>query len=174
MINIETLLLVAIWEKPFIFQGCFKISTTGLEHKKFFFFRYECDELTQTNLVENEFFPANYRLTHFYNEIQPILLDEIPNQAVEDAFYILKYALFTTVKEMLLQQAPKHHLSIDEVVIDTLFEKIKPMMEQESSWKNSMSEIGFAVAMDFSPQEPMGEAAVNVLLNNFGNIESIH
>lgn len=171
-INIETLILVAIWEQPSVFQGCFKVSTLNDKHEEYFFFRCEIRNSMQIDFTENKFHPENYSFTHFYNQEQKICLDDI-NDSMEYALYTLKYALFITIGEMLTQRTQKHQfLSVDEIVLESLIEKIKPILNQESLWSESMKEIGFAVAMDFCPQEEMAETAVQTLLSHFIDKES--
>lgn len=162
--TIETLILVAIWEQPLIFQGCFKISASG--HEKFFFFRYECPYLKEEDIIHKDYCPSHYQLTHFYTQEQPISL--LPhNEAQEHAFYILNYAFYITLKEMVCRQIKKPMLSVDEVVLNSLLNQIKPMLDKNSPLAEHLQEIGFAVKMDFYPQEIMGELAVRTLLFDF-------
>lgn len=170
-INIETLILVTIWEPPCIFQGCFKISTLHSQHEQHFLFRCEISNSEQTDFVENGFCPENYHFTHLYDQERIIALDE-ENEYQEYAVYILKYALYVTIKEMLINNPQKRQLlSMDDAFLNTLIEKIKPILNKDPLWSESMKEIGFAVAMDFCPKEKMGEAAVQSLLAGFVNHE---
>lgn len=169
-INIETLILVAIWKQPYIFQGCFKIATLSYKKEEFFFFRCECN---QSDIIESDFSPEHYHFTHLYSQSQQIGLDKL-TESKEYALYTLKYALFRTIKEMLTNQAQKQHIfSIDEVALESLMHKVKPMLNRDALWSESMKEIGFAVAMDFYPQEEMGESAVRILLSHFGELEFV-
>lgn len=168
-LNIETLILVAIWEQPSIFQGCFKLSSRNKKHKEYFFFRCEIRNSLQINFIEDEFAPEDYSFTHFYYQEQKIHLDS-KSDSTEYALYILKYALYITIKKMLTNSTQKHHfLSVDDIVLKSLIEKIKPMLNQDSLWSESMNEIGFAVAMDFCPQEETAEIAVQTLLSHFSD-----
>jgi hypothetical protein len=172
-INIESLILVAIWENPAIFQGCFKISALNFNQEAFFFFRYQCQE-TQTTICEQDFSPDHYHLTHLFHQTQAISLHPI-DEAQEHALYLFKYALYTTLKEMLLKQAQKSpFLFIDDVVLESLIEKVKPILDKDSLWGEQMQEIGFAVAMDFRPREPMGKAAVHALLSGLKSDDMIN
>ncbi|MCE0723781.1 MULTISPECIES: hypothetical protein [Legionella] len=168
-INIETLILVTIWDQqPCIFQGCFKISALHSQSEQYFIFRSEVSYSQQTDFIEHEFYPDNYRFTHFYNPEQKICLDE-ENESQEFALYILNYALYVTIKEMLIKNPQKQQLlSVDDTFLDSLIGKIKPILNNEPLWNESMKEIGFAVAMDFCPKEEMGKTAVQTLLAGFG------
>ncbi|HHT0591780.1 TPA: hypothetical protein ACTXXA_000733 [Legionella anisa] len=168
-INIETLILVSIWEQqPCIFQGCFKISALDSQREQYFLFRSEVRNSQQTDFIENEFCPVNYRFTHFYNQEQKIFLDE-GNESQEFALYILNYALYVTIKEMLIKNPQTQQLlSVDDAFLDSLIGKINPILNNEPLWSEAMREIGFAVAMDFCPKEEMGETAVQTLLAGFG------
>lgn len=152
-INIETLILVTIWEQPCIFQGCFKVITLHSQLEQYFLFRCEVSNSQQADFIEHDFCPDNYRFTHFYNQEQEICLDE-ENESQEFALYILNYALYVTIKEMLIKNPQKKQLlSVDDAFLDSLFKKIKPILNKEPLWSEPMKEIGFAVAMDFCPKE---------------------
>ena len=73
-LNIETLVLVAIWENPFIFQGSFAITNKGDYSKKSLVFRCECDLEDKIDIVEMDFSPINYKFTHLYNVQSEIVL----------------------------------------------------------------------------------------------------
>ncbi|MGM9453975.1 hypothetical protein ACTAZI_11635 [Legionella bozemanae] len=166
-INIETLILVTIWEQPCVFQGCFKISALHSQREQYFLFRNEVSNSQQTDFIKHEFCPDNYRFTHFYNQEQKIELDE-ENESQVFALYILNYALYVTVKEMLSKiHQRQHFLSVDDAFLDSLIGKIKPILNKDPLWNDSMKEIGFAVAMDFCPKEEMGKTAVHTLLSGF-------
>ncbi|KTD59580.1 hypothetical protein Lsan_2171 [Legionella santicrucis] len=166
-INIETLILVAIWEEPSIFQGCFKISTLQSKYEEYFFFRCELSNSMSIDFPVHEFYPDDYYFTHFYCKEEKLGLDN-GSESIEYALYILKYALYITIKEMLSHRTQKHQfLYMDDIVLESLIQKIKPILNQNSLWSESMKEIGFAVAMDFCPQEEMAEIAVQTLLSHF-------
>ncbi|KTD41295.1 hypothetical protein [Legionella parisiensis] len=131
------------------------------------FFRNEVSNSEQLDFIEHEFCPDNYRFTHFYSQDRKIYLDE-ENESQEFALYILNYALYVTVKEMLIKTPQKQRfLSVDDKFLDSLIGKIKPILTKEPFWNESMKEVGFAVAMDFCPREEMGKTAVQTLLSGF-------
>lgn len=168
-INIETLILVAIWDQPNIFQGCFKISTLKSEREEYFFFR--CELSHSIDFFVHEFYPDDYCFTHFYCTEEQLDLDN-GGESIEYALYILKYALYITIKEMLAHRNQKHQfLYMDDIVLESLIQKIKPILNQNSLWSEGMKEIGFAVAMDFCPQEEMAEIAVQTLLSHFSEFK---
>ncbi|KTC90327.1 hypothetical protein OQJ18_04400 [Fluoribacter dumoffii] len=172
-IKIETLLLVTVWKQPSIFQGCFKISSLYFQHENYFLFRCEVDNSGEIEFIETDFFPENYHFTHIYNQEQQLNLDQ-QSESWEHAVYVLKYSLYRTIKEMLTNNSQKHQsLSMDEVFVDSLLAKIKPLLAKEPLWNESMSEIGFAVSMDFCPEENMGESAAYTLMSAFETHELI-
>ncbi|PJE10767.1 MAG: hypothetical protein CK430_09740 [Legionella sp.] len=61
-------MLGAVWETPFIFQGCFKV--TELKRKKncFFYFRCQASNVQQSDILNYDFSPEQYVFTHLYNE----------------------------------------------------------------------------------------------------------
>ncbi|MCW8407495.1 hypothetical protein OQJ13_00725 [Legionella sp. PATHC035] len=170
-INVETLLIVAIWNQPAIFQGCFKVSALHSHHEEYFLFRCEVRNGQLQDFIDSEFYPDNYYFTHFYAQEQRVQLD-MNNESLEYALYLLKYSLYITLKEMLINKPQKQHLlSMDDMFVDSLLEKIKPILNKDPLWDESMKEIGFAVAMDFCPSEKMGETAVQLLLSGLVNHE---
>ena len=66
-ITIETFILVAVWDYPFIIQGCFKIYE---QHKSpiLLFFRCQSSYSKQADILHCDFSPYHYDLTHLYNE----------------------------------------------------------------------------------------------------------
>ncbi|MFT4058030.1 MAG: hypothetical protein QM652_00615 [Legionella sp.] len=163
-LNIETLVLVAVWENPFIFQGCFKVTQLYQEHNALFFFRCQSTHAQQTDILHEDFSPYEYKFTHLYQESGPIH----PNhqiQAHEDALYLLKYALHVTLKEMMMNRK-LHFTSIDDVAMQTMINRIKPILNKELMFPED-EHIGFAVAMDFCPKEEMGMNAALTLLQGF-------
>ena len=54
-----------------------------------------------------------------------------------------------------------------------MINKIKPILNKELTLPED-DHIGFAVAMDFSPQEEIGYLAVQALLNKLENQEQPH
>ncbi len=169
-ISIETLILVAVWKKPAVFQGCFKIVDKRSARRRYFFFRCENPACTQQSLLEEEFSPLDFRWTSLYEETTKVHWDT-EDETKTAACYVLKYALFTTLNQMLRSHT-YDFLSIDEVAMQSLLEQVKPMLKSsELSWRNDCPELGFAVAMDFLPQEAVGEKAAVMLL---GKRSSVH
>ena len=161
-LNVETLVLVAVWEKPFIFQGCFKIRELHEENESLFFFRCQSRHFQQMDILHHDFSPHDYEFTHLYNEMGLIPLKEL-EKAQEDALYALKYALHITLGEMLSSRA-MHFTSIDDMAMQVMIQKITPILKGESMLPEE-SHIGFAVAMDFCPKEETGQLAALALLN---------
>lgn len=161
-INIEILVLVAVWDHPFIFQGCFKITSKHDHKKQFIFFRCECNKYKQLELIEHDFSVNDYKFTYLYNQTQNIQWD-IQSESKEYAFYLLKYALNTTLIQMITR-SKQNFISIDDVAMQAIVQQMDPFIKQELSWSNDDQDIGFAVAMDFYPTEEMGQSAVCKLL----------
>lgn len=176
-INVETLLLVSIWDQTCVFQGCFKIVTLDSHPSKeqYYIFRCEVSHATKMDFMNNEFSPDDYIVTHLYRQTQKICPDQ-EDDSHEFALYILKYALYITLVEMLMNSPHKQHsLSMDDSFLDSLLDNIKPIINKEPLWSEPFKEIGFAVAMDFCPKEEMGKAAAMTLLNGFiHEDENIH
>ncbi len=169
-INIETLILVAAWNTPTVFQGCFKISDQCSTRKRHLFFRCESKISDKLSFLQEAFSPYDYMWTSLFEESTKASWD-VQDESKEHAYYVLKYALYTTLCEML------HHrkydfMSIDEVAMQAMLEQIKPMLQRsEVSWSKAYPDLGFAVAMDFSPSEATSEQAAVILL---GKRSSIH
>jgi hypothetical protein len=162
-ISIETLVLVAVWKNPFVFQGCFKIIDQSRDTKKYIFFRCECNLSEKVDVIDQDFSPYDYQFTHLYNESELIQLD-----TQEHALYLLKYALRTTLVEMITNQ--RHYLvSIDDIAMQSIIKQIQPVLNQTIPWSQEDTGIGFAVSMDFCPEEEMGQAAVLDLLGMTGS-----
>lgn len=165
-LNIETLVLVAVWEKPFIFQGCFKVKELHGENEVLFFFRCQSSHSQQMDILHNDFSPYDYEFTHLYHEMGQIQLKEL-DKAQEDALYALKYALHITLGEMLSSRA-MHFTSIDDIAMQAMIHKITPILNGTLMLPEE-SHIGFAVAMDFCPKGEAGQLAVLELLNRLKN-----
>lgn len=162
-VNIETLILVAVWNQPAIFQGCFKVTFLNFSEKPIFlFFRCEYDNKNREDYVDDNFSPDEYHFSHFYHESRMISLEQ-EQPGIAYAEYILKYALYKTLLEMRTNQ--KHKASIDDVAMNAILSRVEPILRQEGAWSVSDEHIGFAVAMDFYPQEAMGQLAVKTLLS---------
>lgn len=167
-INVETLLLVAVWEAPFIFQGCFKI--TELQEKNCsFFFRCKARHVQQSDIFNHDFSPELYEFTHLYNEAGLIQLSHL-DQAQEDALYLLKYALHITLGKMLTNRKT-HFTSIDDIAMQALIDKVRPILNKELTLPEE-DHIGFAVAMDFRPEEDIALSAALTLLGKLKNIDT--
>lgn len=162
-ISIETLVLVAVWKTPFVFQGCFKIIDQSRNTKKFIFFRCECNFAEKMDVIDQDFSPYDYQFTHLYDESELVQLN-----AQEHALYLLKYALRSTLVKMITNQ--RHNLvSIDDVAMQSIIKQIQPVLNQATAWSQEDTCIGFAVSMDFCPEEEMGRAAVLDLLGTTGS-----
>lgn len=160
-INIETLILVAVWEKPFVFQGCFKLTDKSKHKQRLLFFRCECDKTDKKELIEQAFSAYEYQFSHLYDGAQPIRLSE-RSKTDEHALYLLKYALHITLQKMLTSNK-QYLLSIDEVALQAITKQIEPILHQRS-WSTEENDLGFAVTMDFNPYEESGQKAVLFLL----------
>ncbi|MCP0912972.1 MULTISPECIES: hypothetical protein [Legionella] len=164
MINVETLVLVAVWKEPFVFQGCIKITALNEENITFFFFRCQSIHASQNDLVTGDFSADDYEFTHLYNEINPNPLHlNNENPIIAYAMEMLKYALHVTLKEMISSRK-LHFTSIDDVAMQAMINKVKAVLSKKLTLPPE-EHIGFAVAMDFYPQEEMGRFAALALLN---------
>lgn len=168
-INIETLVLIAVWNHPFIFQGYFKITEINGQSNQVLLFRCEYVKSSCMDVIDNEFSPYDYTFTHLYNESKLINLDALSHHN-EYAIYLLKYSLHTTLLKMI-QNTKQYLVSMDEVAMQSIVELIKPRFSQAALCTQNNNDIGFAVAMDFSPTEEMGQSAALSLL---GKINSGH
>ncbi|STX28581.1 Uncharacterised protein [Legionella beliardensis] len=167
-INIETLILVAVWEQPFVFQGCFQIVDAGSTAKILYYFRCECEKSDHTNRINNNFSPLNYHFSHLFSNCNLIPLDNL-NDAKDAAIYVLKYALHITLLEMLRQEK-KRFLAIDDIAMHAMIERIKPMLDQ-NVLSNLEDGLGFAASVEFKPQEKTTQSAVSMLLTKFADFE---
>lgn len=158
-ITIETLILVAAWKTPSVFQGCFKITKKKDDSTQYLLFRCESD-IEQNTMAKEDFSPNQYEFTHLYNDSNSRKIINLGAE-VQNALYLLKYALHLTLNAMRVKnQAIKY---IDEVAMTLITETIKPIL-QDCSWTEKAEHVGFAVAVDFNPSEEIGEAAVLSLL----------
>jgi hypothetical protein len=163
-VNIETLVLVAVWSQPALFQGCFKISPVDpLRAPIFLFFRCEYENKNKKSYVEDNFSPDEYDFSHLYNETHLIPLER-KSEGMDYAEYVLKYALYKTLLEMRANQKQRF-ISIDDEAMKAIIKKVEPMLQRDGVWEIPEEHIGFAVAMDFHPQEEMGQLAVKTLFN---------
>ena len=74
---VETTLLVAVWENPFIFQGCIKITELNKNNQVLYFFRCQSHHKEQQDIVNDDFSADNYQFTHLYHELGFIQLSSI-------------------------------------------------------------------------------------------------
>ncbi|MFJ1269866.1 hypothetical protein ACD661_14990 [Legionella lytica] len=165
-INVETLVLVAVWETPFIFQGCFKITELQGSNTALFFFRCQANQVQQSDILHNDFSCEQYEFTHLYNEEGLIQLSNL-DEAQEDALYLLTYALHVTLGEMLSSRKT-HFTSIDDIAMQALINKVRPILNRELTLPEE-DHIGFAVAMDFCPKE---DTALLAALGLLGKLNS--
>jgi len=166
VLNIETLVLVAVWERPFVFQGCINITEKNSDRNVIFFFRCQSNHLEQHDVVNNDFSLDDYEFTHLYNEsgfIQLNTLDPVKDYALD----MMKYALHVTLTEMITSRK-LHFTSIDDIAMQAMIDKIKPILNKELTIPDD-DYIGFAVAMDFCPKEEMGRLAALALLEKLEN-----
>ncbi|MCL9685529.1 hypothetical protein [Legionella maioricensis] len=161
-INIETLILVAVWESPFVFQGSFKIIDKSRHTERFIFYRCECNKSEKTDLLEDEFSPYDYQLTHLYRVASDQTQLEFMGQLIDDALYLLKYALYVSLTEMIRNN--KQYLTyIDEVALLAISKRVGAVLKEGVDIQED-KDLGFAVSMDFNPSEALGQAAVSALI----------
>lgn len=157
---------------PFIFQGCIKITELQNNKEVLYFFRCQSKHKEQYDILNNDFFADDYEFTHLYNEAGFIQLSII-DSTTEYALDMMKYALHITLREMLSNRK-LHFTAIDDMAMQAMINKIKPILNKESMLPTEDKHIGFAVAMDFSPQEEMGRLAVMALLNKLESQKPSH
>jgi hypothetical protein len=171
-INVETLVLVAVWDNPFIFQGCIKITELQKNNEVLYFFRCQSKHKNQNDILTNNFYSNDYEYSHLYHETGFIQLNSI-DTIKEYALDMLKYALHVTLREMISSRKI-HFTSIDDLAMQAMINKIKPLLNKELMQLPEDEHIGFAVAMDFSPQEKMGHLAAFALLQKFDSPAQSH
>lgn len=160
--SIETLILVAAWQQPAIFQGCFKLSSEDPKQAAIFlFFRCEYANEHRAEHVDDSFSPNDFTFSHLYNQTHSIALDQ-DDEGITYAEYILKYALYKTLVEMQSKQTQKF-MSIDDEAMQVMVKKVEPMLQQAGVWETLDEHLGFAVSMDFHPQERMGQLGIEAL-----------
>ncbi|CEG57503.1 hypothetical protein [Legionella fallonii] len=162
-INIETLILVAVWAPPFIFQGSFKIIDKKSHTEHLLFYRCQSEKTAKTDILEHEFSPYDYQLTHLYcvaEQGQCTFLQYLS----EDALYLLKYAFYVSLTQMIRND--NHYPTyMDEVALMTISKRVGEVLKEGRDIQDD-AHLGFAVAMDFNPTEPLGQAAVISLLSS--------
>ena len=170
ILNIETLILVAVWSNPFVFQGSFKIISTENNFKGLLLFRCECDFIDKMDVINVDFSPYHYRFTHLSCEKSGAHFEENRDDGLEDAFYILKYALKESLRKMLTES--KLYLTqIDEVAMSSLYQQIKNDIVSHDQSNIDNNDIGFAVSIDYTPTEDIGRKAAIALLEMNQNNE---
>lgn len=160
-VNIETLVLAAVWTCPFIFQGYFNIAEKSSLNYQLLLFRCEYTKSTDVDVIDEEFSPYDYHFTSLYNEQNSMTLETLSQN--NNALYVLKYALHMTLLQMI-KNTKQHFVSMDEIAMQSIIKIIKPSFSQESLSIQKEHDIGFAVSMDFHPVEAMGQSAVLALL----------
>ena len=110
--DIETTLLVAVWAKPNIFQGYFKITPHDTSDDQFIYFRLICGQNQRENFLKEEFYPEQFVFSHLYNQV-----GQLKAQTTEDCLYLLKYAVYITVTAML-KNKNQYFTYIDEIALD--------------------------------------------------------
>lgn len=160
-LEIETLVLVAVWEKPFVFQGRFSITHQKTNTKVFLLFRCEC-YLESKSDIHDSFFPDDYHFTHLYTDRSEIYLNEIDDQ-LEHALYLLKYALNTTLQKMIID-TKQLFTYVDEVAMSSIIKQIENYTSVSAAYKIDDANIGFAVSINFTPSESIGKMAASALL----------
>ncbi len=170
-LNVETLVLVAVWVNPFVFQGCFKITELHEDTTSLFFFRCQSNHREQSDILNQDFSFEDYEFTHLYNEtgfIQLSGLDPIKEYALD----MMKYALHITLKEMISNRK-LHFTSIDDIAMQAMINKVKPILNKNLPLSED-DHLGFAVAMDFWPKEELGRLASLALLKKLENHNQSH
>jgi len=167
-ITIETLILVAIWKKTPIFQGRFTIAYHQNQYKKHFYYRCESNLNTQMEMLNEEFSPNHYKITDLYCQQKKLNLND-GDIKIESALYLLKHALYLTIKQMLVRSKTQY-ASIDKIAMASFSKQIEQLIIDKQE-EISNHEIGFAVSVVFSPTEVEGRSAMNSLaaLGNSGS-----
>jgi hypothetical protein len=161
-LTIETLVLVAIWKNPFIFQGSFTITNNGDHSKRLLVFRCECNLEDKIMIMVMDFSPINYQFTHLFNVQSELELSNI-NYELELALYLLKYALNETLKKIITH--PKQHtIHMDDIALASITEQMETYLFYRQEKNLGDSDIGFAVSIDFIPTEELGQKAALALL----------
>ena len=160
-LSIETLVLVAAWSTPSIFQGSFTITNKQDQSTQLLFFRCECRLTDETDILDIDFSPNDYQFTHLYSGQSAIHLESIGTE-VEQALYLLKYALNATLEQMITNS--KQYLTyVDEVAMSSMSNQIAEHMANLGQ-REVEGDLGFSVSIDFNPTEKLGETAALTLL----------
>lgn len=161
VLKIETLILVAVWDNPYLFQGLFSITDANCTVNKQYLFSSQCN----TECCNNQRYDAKA------DELDFVKLYELDNDSLitpqrlvhsDSALYVLKYALNETIK--LLAQKPDNQ----PVYLDThAFKQLNFQLFQSAQCGDAShlpQDIGFAATIDFSPSDPDGIRATKMLL----------
>lgn len=163
LITIETLILVADWKKPALFQGRFTLFDNERPSiKKVYFFSALNELIANKHEEEEGIQPMDYRFRELMTFNGENVLDTQLHQLRGDMLYILKYALSQSV-QLMRKNRTNDQVSFDEVAIEQLSEMMMTTY-QPSKNTSKIEDVGFEVSIDFSPSEPRGEAAINLLL----------
>lgn len=159
-IDIKTLIIVAKWSHPTIFQGFFSITRKESNLENILIFRCECYKNHKFEILDQEFFAEDYQFTYLQDENKSLEL--ISTNATNDcALNILKYALELTLKELV--KKPDPILFADELAIQSItHQALSIMMQRKQS--DGAEHIGFEVATPFNPSEKTTQNAVELLL----------
>ncbi|MCW8450407.1 hypothetical protein [Legionella quinlivanii] len=168
-ISIETLILVAVWKQPFIFQGCFRLTEDATGESILYLFRCQYSNPVTQDTIDSEFSCNDYQFTHLYNETSFINLEnDFPG--FDEAIYILKYALHQSLWTMLTRSRHRS-LSVDDMAMKALYKKIEPILYEARHWEQLENDIGFAATIPFCPHEPMGKRALGVIFSGFRGLD---
>lgn len=161
-INIETLILVAVWQRPFIFQGAFKLVAENDQSDHQFFYRCESVHAEKADILKHDFSPYDYQFTHLYRVSEAASINFI-DELTEDALYLLRYALHIALTKMISDN--QYYLThMDEIALASISKRVEGILTEQFNSEPNDS-IGFAVAMDFTPSESSGQLAVVNLLS---------
>ncbi|RUR13366.1 hypothetical protein [Legionella sp. km772] len=156
--DIETTVLVAVWSKPIVFQGYYKITQPNPKNELFLYYRAVCEDYYQDDFLNEDFFPDQVEFTHLYN--QQGIINKHNN--AKEAVYLLKYPLFVTVTQMLKNQ--KQYLTyMDEIALNALIERTTALINNPVDTKLH-EDLGFSVEMNFKAAEKESEAALKSLI----------
>jgi hypothetical protein len=160
-LNIETLVLVAIWDHPFIFQGSFTITNTINNSNQLLLFRCTCGLKDKMDILDIEFSPYDYMFTYLYDGAVEVLANA--NDDLEHALYLLKYSLKETLQKMIIN--PNQRLThFDEIAMSSIAQQIKKHMIYHGQKRMDDNNIGFSVSISFTPTEKIGKKAALTLL----------
>lgn len=159
--TIETLLLVAIWETPFIFQGVFTITCeSDANLKQAYVFRAQCLMASFDEILSEEFSSQDYDFTYLADLNTRFNLGEI---ATAETMEALTYALHITLQTMLKRNNP--HLIADELAKEKLYSTVLKILQSTNEATALPAHIGFAVSVPFRASTPAAKSIMQQLLN---------